>query len=101
MLDVSSQHAEGNVNRVLSPENNNKSQTPEPSSDKPACGSRPAAEGAKTQDYPSPQPIHEGTNSLLPHTAQPVMNKTHTASDKTFLYGWKKRALIIFVLVCL
>ncbi|CAJ1079290.1 bromodomain adjacent to zinc finger domain protein 2B isoform X1 [Xyrichtys novacula] len=58
MLVLSSQHAEGNVNRIFFPENN-KSQTPEPSSDKPACGPLPAVDGVKTQDYPYPQPIPE------------------------------------------
>uniref|UniRef100_UPI0037E82B33 bromodomain adjacent to zinc finger domain protein 2B n=1 Tax=Semicossyphus pulcher TaxID=241346 RepID=UPI0037E82B33 len=62
MLDVASQHAEGNRNRVFFLEKNNsvnKSETPEPSSDKPACASLPAVEVAKTQDYVSPQPIPE------------------------------------------
>ncbi|XP_019110796.2 bromodomain adjacent to zinc finger domain protein 2B isoform X3 [Larimichthys crocea] len=62
MLDLASQHAEGNGNRVFFLANNNsvnKSETPEPLSDKPACALFPAAEVAKTQDYPSPQPIPE------------------------------------------
>ncbi|XP_044073969.1 bromodomain adjacent to zinc finger domain protein 2B-like isoform X3 [Siniperca chuatsi] len=62
MLDLASQHAEGNGNRVFFLANNNsvnKSETPEPLSDKPACASFPAVEVAKTQDYPSPQPIPE------------------------------------------
>ncbi|XP_070770351.1 bromodomain adjacent to zinc finger domain protein 2B [Enoplosus armatus] len=62
MLDLASQHAEGSRNRVFFLANNNsvnKSETPEPLSDKPACASFPAAEVAKTQDYPSPQPIPE------------------------------------------
>lgn len=69
MLDLASQHAEGNGNRVFFLANNNsvnKSETPEPLSDKPACASITAAEVAKTQDYPSPQPIPEGKNGLLP-----------------------------------
>uniref|UniRef100_A0A8C4EDA8 Bromodomain adjacent to zinc finger domain 2B n=1 Tax=Dicentrarchus labrax TaxID=13489 RepID=A0A8C4EDA8_DICLA len=62
MLDLVSQHAEGNRNKVFFLANNNyanKSETPEPLSDKSACGSSPAAEVAKTQDYPTPQPIPE------------------------------------------
>ncbi|XP_044221779.1 bromodomain adjacent to zinc finger domain protein 2B isoform X1 [Thunnus albacares] len=62
MLDLASQHAEGNGNRVLFLANNNsvnKSGTPEAPSDKPSCASFPAAEVAKTQDYPCPQPIPE------------------------------------------
>ncbi|XP_038576345.1 bromodomain adjacent to zinc finger domain protein 2B-like isoform X2 [Micropterus salmoides] len=62
ILDLASQHAEGNGSRVFFLANNNsvnKSETPEPLSDKPACASFPAVEVAKTQDYPSPQPIPE------------------------------------------
>ncbi|KAI3356190.1 hypothetical protein L3Q82_017448, partial [Scortum barcoo] len=62
VLDLSSQHAEGNGNKVFFLANNNsvnKSETPEPPNDKPACASFPAVEVAKTQDYPSPQPIPE------------------------------------------
>uniref|UniRef100_A0A8C9ZYP5 Bromodomain adjacent to zinc finger domain 2B n=1 Tax=Sander lucioperca TaxID=283035 RepID=A0A8C9ZYP5_SANLU len=62
MLDLASQHAEGNDNMVFFPANNNsvnKSETPEPLIDKPDCASFPAVEVAKTQDYPSPQPIPE------------------------------------------
>lgn len=69
MLDLVSQHAEGNRNKVFFLANNNsanKSETPEPLSDKSACGSSPAAEVAKNQDYPTPQPIPEGKNGLLP-----------------------------------
>lgn len=68
-LDLASQHAEGNRNRVFFLANNNsvnKSETPEPLSDKPACASVPAAEVAKIQDYPTPQPIPEGKNGSLP-----------------------------------
>ncbi|XP_032385707.1 bromodomain adjacent to zinc finger domain protein 2B isoform X2 [Etheostoma spectabile] len=59
MLDLASQHAEGNGNMVFFLANNNsvnKSETPEPLSDKHDCASFPAV---KTQDYPSPQPIPE------------------------------------------
>ncbi|XP_028249800.1 bromodomain adjacent to zinc finger domain protein 2B-like isoform X2 [Parambassis ranga] len=58
MLEQASQHAEGNGNKglLLSV---NKSETPEPPSDKPTCASFPAVEVAKTQDYPCPQPIPE------------------------------------------
>lgn len=69
MLHPASQHAEGNGNKVLFLANNdsvNKSETPEPLSDKPTCVSFPAAEVAKTQDYPCPQPIPEGKNGMLP-----------------------------------
>ncbi|XP_074515535.1 bromodomain adjacent to zinc finger domain protein 2B-like isoform X3 [Sebastes fasciatus] len=62
MLDLASQHAEGDGNRVLFLANNNsvnKSETPEQQSDKSECASFPAVEVAKTQDYPSPQPIPE------------------------------------------
>lgn len=68
-LDLASQHAEGNRNRVFFLANNNsvnKSETLEPLSDKPACASVPAAEVAKIQDYPTPQPIPEGKNGSLP-----------------------------------
>ena len=69
VLDLSSQHAEGNANRVsfLATNNSiNKSETPEPLSDKPDCASSPAVEAAKTQDYPSPRPIPEGKRGSLP-----------------------------------
>ncbi|XP_034742358.1 bromodomain adjacent to zinc finger domain protein 2B isoform X3 [Etheostoma cragini] len=59
MLDLASQHAESNGNMVFLLANNNsvnKSETPEPLSDKHDCASFPAV---KTQDYPSPQPIPE------------------------------------------
>ncbi|XP_041806612.1 bromodomain adjacent to zinc finger domain protein 2B isoform X3 [Chelmon rostratus] len=62
MLDLASQCAEGNGNKVFFLANNNsvnKSETPEPLSDKPACPSFPAAEVAKTQDCPGPQPVPE------------------------------------------
>ncbi|XP_028446630.1 bromodomain adjacent to zinc finger domain protein 2B isoform X6 [Perca flavescens] len=62
MLNLASQHTEGNGNMVFFLANNNsvnKSETPEPLSDKPDCASFPAVEVAKTQDYPSPQPIPE------------------------------------------
>ncbi|KAK5861207.1 hypothetical protein PBY51_022621 [Eleginops maclovinus] len=62
LLDLSSQHAEGNGNRVFSLANTNsvnKSETPEPLSDRPDAASSPAVEVAKTQDYPSPQPVPE------------------------------------------
>ncbi|KAM9347625.1 bromodomain adjacent to zinc finger domain protein 2B [Symphorus nematophorus] len=62
MLDLASQHAEGNGNKVFILANNNsvnKSETPESLSDKTTCAASPAAEVAKTQDYPSPQPIPE------------------------------------------
>ncbi|KAM3607451.1 uncharacterized protein V6R79_008004 [Siganus canaliculatus] len=60
-MDLASQHAEGDENRVgfLAKTNSiNKSETPETLSDKSACVSFPA-EVVKTQDYPSPQPIPE------------------------------------------
>lgn len=63
--DLASQHADSNRNRVFFLANDNpvhKSVTPEPLSDKPACASIPAAEVAKIQDYPSPQPIPKGKN---------------------------------------
>ncbi|XP_034549339.1 bromodomain adjacent to zinc finger domain protein 2B isoform X3 [Notolabrus celidotus] len=91
MLDVSSQHEEGNVNRVFFPENNNKSQTPEPSSDKPACGSLPAAEGAKTQDYPSPQPIHE--EMLRGWWMVSDMDKLHSLMKALHSRGIREKAL--------
>ncbi|KAF1382497.1 hypothetical protein PFLUV_G00144400 [Perca fluviatilis] len=62
MLHLASQHTEGNGNMIFFLANNNsinKSETPEPLSDKPDCASFPAVEVAKTQDYPSPQPIPE------------------------------------------
>uniref|UniRef100_A0A671YUK9 Bromodomain adjacent to zinc finger domain 2B n=1 Tax=Sparus aurata TaxID=8175 RepID=A0A671YUK9_SPAAU len=62
VLNLASLHAEGNGNRVFFLANNNsviKSETPEPPTDKPARASFPAAEVAKTQDCPSPQPIPE------------------------------------------
>ncbi|XP_031714189.1 bromodomain adjacent to zinc finger domain protein 2B-like isoform X2 [Anarrhichthys ocellatus] len=62
MLDLASQHAEGNGKKVFFLANHNsdnKSETPERQSDKPECASFPAVEVAKTQDYPSPQPIPE------------------------------------------
>lgn len=60
-LDVAFQHAEGNGNRDFLPANSvSKSETQEQLSDKPACVSVPAAEVARVQDYPSPQPIPEG-----------------------------------------
>lgn len=69
MLDLASQHTEGNGNKVLFLANNNsviKSETPKVSSDKPFCASFPTVEVVKTQDYPSPQPIPEGKNGQLP-----------------------------------
>ncbi|XP_069558573.1 bromodomain adjacent to zinc finger domain protein 2B-like isoform X2 [Brachyistius frenatus] len=62
MWDLASQHAEGNGNKALFLANNNsvnKSETPEPPSDKLTCASFPAVEVANTQDYPHPQPIPE------------------------------------------
>ncbi|XP_036965556.1 bromodomain adjacent to zinc finger domain protein 2B isoform X8 [Acanthopagrus latus] len=62
VLNLASQHAEGNGNRVFFLANNNsviKSETPEPPTDKPPRASFPAAEVANTQDCPSPQPIPE------------------------------------------
>ncbi|XP_033473301.1 bromodomain adjacent to zinc finger domain protein 2B isoform X4 [Epinephelus lanceolatus] len=62
VMDLASQHAEDDASRAISLANNNsvnKSETPEPLSDKPDCASFPAVEVAKTQDYPSPQPIPE------------------------------------------
>lgn len=60
-LDVAFQHAEGDGNRDFLPANSvSKSETQEQLSDKPACVSVPAAEVARVQDYPSPQPIPEG-----------------------------------------
>ncbi|XP_023261364.1 LOW QUALITY PROTEIN: bromodomain adjacent to zinc finger domain protein 2B-like [Seriola lalandi dorsalis] len=62
VLDLASQHAEGNGNRVLFLVKNNtvnKSETLEALSDKPPCASFPAVEVAKTQDHPRPQPIPE------------------------------------------
>lgn len=70
VLDLASQHAEDDASRAISLANNNsvnKSETPEPLSDKPDCASFPAVEVAKTQDYPSPQPIPEGKNGSLPN----------------------------------
>lgn len=68
-LDLASQHAEGNRNRVFYLANINSvnnSETPEPLIDRSACASIPAAEMAKIQDYPSPQPIPEGKHGSLP-----------------------------------
>ncbi|XP_026231800.1 bromodomain adjacent to zinc finger domain protein 2B isoform X3 [Anabas testudineus] len=62
MLDLASKHTESNGTSILSLANNNsaiKSGTPEVLSDKPLCASFSAMEVAKTQDYPSPQPIPE------------------------------------------
>ncbi|XP_070831693.1 bromodomain adjacent to zinc finger domain protein 2B isoform X2 [Chaetodon trifascialis] len=62
MLDLASQCAEGNGNKVFFLANNNsvnKSETPEPLSDRPTCPSFPVAEVAKTQDCPDPQPVPE------------------------------------------
>ncbi|XP_056289566.1 bromodomain adjacent to zinc finger domain protein 2B isoform X2 [Pseudoliparis swirei] len=62
MLDLASQHAEGDGKTVIFLANNNcvdKIETPERQSDKPECASFPAVDVAKTQDYPSPQPIPE------------------------------------------
>lgn len=69
MLDLASQHAEGDGKTVIFLANNNcvdKIETPERQSDKPECASFPAVDVAKTQDYPSPQPIPEGKNVSLP-----------------------------------
>lgn len=68
MVDVASQHAEGHGNKAPLLENSsiNKSEPPDPSSDKSTCASYAAVEGAKTQDYPYPQPIPEGKSSTLP-----------------------------------
>lgn len=101
MLDLASQHAEGNGNRVFFLANNNsvnKSETPEPLSDKPACALFPAAEVAKTQDYPSPQPIPEGKNGSLPvHTSEiccskdtrcPDSSQTHAVMAVSQLYSF-------------
>lgn len=69
VLNLASLHAEGNGNRVFFLANNNsviKSETPEPPTDKPARASFPAAEVAKTQDCPSPQPIPEGKDGSSP-----------------------------------
>lgn len=68
MLDLASQHAEGDGNRLCLANNNsaNKCETQEPLRDKLACASLPAGEVAKTQDYQSPQPITEGKNDPLP-----------------------------------
>ncbi|XP_072253218.1 bromodomain adjacent to zinc finger domain protein 2B isoform X3 [Leuresthes tenuis] len=57
-----SQHAEGNGNKVLCVADTNSvnmSVTPEPQNNRPSCALFPAAEVAKTQDYPCPQPIPE------------------------------------------
>uniref|UniRef100_A0A7N8WQ03 Bromodomain adjacent to zinc finger domain 2B n=1 Tax=Mastacembelus armatus TaxID=205130 RepID=A0A7N8WQ03_9TELE len=60
ILDLASQHREGNGNRVLFLANNNSiNKTTEAQNDKPLCVSFPDVEVAKTQDYPSPQPIPE------------------------------------------
>ncbi|KAM7380595.1 hypothetical protein PAMP_003878 [Pampus punctatissimus] len=62
ILDLASQHAEGDGNRVFFLANNNsvtKSETPEAPSNKPPCASLPTVEVAKNQDYPCPQPIPE------------------------------------------
>lgn len=42
----------------------NKSETPEPPSDKSTCASITAAEVAKIQDYTSPEAIPEGTSAI-------------------------------------
>ncbi|KAM3861958.1 bromodomain adjacent to zinc finger domain protein 2B-like [Diretmus argenteus] len=64
VLAVAYQQAEGNGNGNSNPFLANsgsvsKSETPEPSLDKPHCAPSPAVEAAKTQDYGSPQPIPE------------------------------------------
>uniref|UniRef100_A0A668AMJ3 Bromodomain adjacent to zinc finger domain 2B n=1 Tax=Myripristis murdjan TaxID=586833 RepID=A0A668AMJ3_9TELE len=64
MLDLAYQHTEGkgngNSNPFLANSNSiGKSETLEPPSDKPTCAPFPAVEVAKTQDYPTPQPIPE------------------------------------------
>ena len=44
----------------------NKLETPDALCDKPPCVLYPAVEAAKTQDYPTPQPIPKGKNGSLP-----------------------------------
>lgn len=91
ILDLASQHAEGNGSRVFFLANNNsvnKSETPEPLSDKPACASFPAVEVAKTQDYPSPQPIPEGKNGSLPvRTSEIRWTKDIHCPDSTGIHA--------------
>lgn len=91
VLDLASQHAEGNGNKVFFLANNNsvnKSETPEPLSDKPACASFPAVEVAKTQDYPSPQPIPEGKNGSLPaRTSEICQTKDTHFPDSTGIHA--------------
>ncbi|XP_028991601.1 bromodomain adjacent to zinc finger domain protein 2B isoform X2 [Betta splendens] len=62
MLDLVSQHTEGSGNKVPLLANNSaviKHETTKVSSDTPLCASVSNVEVAKTQDYPSPQPIPE------------------------------------------
>lgn len=71
---------EDNRNKVFSLANNNsanKSETPEPLSDKSTCASIPAAEVAKIQDYTSPEAIPEGKNGTTPVR----MSKTCSSED--------------------
>lgn len=66
-LDVASQQAEGDAGRDLLLANAViKSETQEPLNDKPSCASAPAAEVARVQDYPSPQPIPPGECDSVP-----------------------------------
>lgn len=66
-LDVASQQAEGDTVRDLSLANRvSKSETQEPSNDKPSCASAQGAEVARVQDYPSPQPIPPGESDSVP-----------------------------------
>ncbi|XP_068184965.1 bromodomain adjacent to zinc finger domain protein 2B-like isoform X2 [Antennarius striatus] len=62
LQDLASQDVEDKGNKVFFLENSNpvnKSETPEPLSDKAVCNTFLNAEVAKTQDYCSPQPIPE------------------------------------------
>lgn len=87
MLDLSSQHAEGNESGVVFMVNNNsvcKSETPEPPSDSPPCVSFPAVAVAKTQDYPCPQLIPEGKTDALPvFTSEICWNEDMSFPDCT------------------
>lgn len=93
MLDLASKHTESNGTSILSLANNNsaiKSGTPEVLSDKPLCASFSAMEVAKTQDYPSPQPIPEGKNGPLPvQTSEICWTKNIRCPDSTVTHLYK------------
>lgn len=66
-LDVASQQAEGDTggDLLLANTASKTSETQEPPNEKPSCALVPAAEVARVQDFPSPQPIPAGESDSV------------------------------------